>query len=159
MVHINCVAKCISTFHKYLQNSQQLTANNKPTPNVKFLGIYIYITDTINWKYHIKHILPNLSAVCYVMRSIKPYMSLNTLRIVYYYNFNSVVNYGLQFWGNSPRSIKIFRMQENTIRIVLGCKKRVSCRNLFRKLKILPLESQYILSLLRLLRSRIRISL
>jgi hypothetical protein len=29
-----------------------------------------------------------------------------------------------------------------------GCGKRVSCRNLFKKLQILPLTSQYILSLM-----------
>jgi len=30
---------------------------------------------------------------------------------------------------------------------MMGCRKEVSCRNLFRKLKILPLMSPYILSL------------
>ena len=84
----------------------------------------MYITDTINCKYHVEHILPNPSAVYYVMRSTKPYMSLNTLRIVYYSSFNSVVNYGSPFWGNSPHSIQIFRMQKNIIRIVLGCEKK-----------------------------------
>ena len=69
------------------------------------------------------------------------------MRIVYYSNFNLVTNYGLPFWGNSPHSIKICRIQ-NIIRIMLGCKKRASCTNLFMKLKILPLESQYILSLI-----------
>jgi len=33
------------------------------------------------------------------------------------------------------------------IRIMEGCGNRVSCRNLFKKLQILPLTSQYILSL------------
>jgi hypothetical protein len=55
-------------------------------------------------------------------------MSLETLKIVYYAYFNSVVNYGLIFWGNSSHSIKIFKIQKNII--------------------ILPLQSQYILSLL-----------
>jgi hypothetical protein len=31
---------------------------------------------------------------------------------------------------------------------MISCKSRVSCRNLFRRLKILPLASQYILSLM-----------
>jgi len=38
-------------------------------------------------------------------------------------------------------------MQKRIVRIMMGCRKEVSCRNLFRKLKILPLMSQYILSL------------
>ena len=39
-------------------------------------------------------------------------------------------------------------MQKNIIRIMLGYKKKVSLNNLFRKLKILPLVSQYILTLM-----------
>jgi hypothetical protein len=75
-------------------------------------------------------------------------MSMNTLKTVYHSYFNSIINYGLPFWGKSPQSIKIFRMQKNVIGIRLGCRRRVSCRNLFRKLEILPLASQYILSLM-----------
>jgi hypothetical protein len=75
-------------------------------------------------------------------------MSVNTLKTVYHSYFSSIINYGLPVWGNSPHSIKIFRMQKNAIRIMLGYRRRVSCRNLFRKLEILPLASQYILSLM-----------
>ena len=33
------------------------------------------------------------------MRIIKPYVSSEMLKIVYYSNFNSIINYGLPFWG------------------------------------------------------------
>jgi hypothetical protein len=139
----------------------QFTTKNKPVTNIKiaydnkqittisnikFLGIYI--NDTITWKCHVEHIIPKRSAVCYIMRSIKPYTSLNTLKIVYYSYFNSTINYRLPFWGNSPPSIKICIMQKNIIRIMLGYKKRVSCSSLFRKLNILPLASQCIFSIM-----------
>ena len=75
-------------------------------------------------------------------------MYLETLKIVYYPNFNSSINYGLPFWGTSPHSKKIFRVQKRDSWIMMGCRKEVSCRNLFRKLKILPLMSPYILSLM-----------
>jgi hypothetical protein len=39
-------------------------------------------------------------------------------------------------------------MQYKAIRIMGGCGNRVSCRNLFKKLQILPFMSQYMLSLL-----------
>jgi hypothetical protein len=58
------------------------------------------------------------------------------------------MSYGLPFWGNSPHAIKIFRMQKRIVRIMMGCINRVSCRNLFRRLEILPFISQYILSLM-----------
>jgi len=81
------------------------------------------------------------------MSSIKPFMSLNTLKTIYYSYFNAIISHGLPFWRNSPHSVKIFRMQKRIIRIMIGCKNRISCRNLFRSLEILPFISQYILSL------------
>jgi hypothetical protein len=67
---------------------------------------------------------------------------------VYHSYFNSIINYGLPFWGNSPQNLKIFRIQKSIIRIMLERRRRDSCRNLFRELEILPLASQYILSLM-----------
>jgi len=58
------------------------------------------------------------------------------------------MNYGIIYWGNSYHSIKIFWMQESIIRIVMGCGNRDPCRNILKKLKNLPLMSQYVLSLL-----------
>jgi hypothetical protein len=103
---------------------------------------------SINWSCHIEYIIPKLNSACYIMRSIKPFMSLNTLKTVYYSYFNAIINYGLPYLGNSPHNIKIFRMQKRIIRIMTGCKNRVSYRNLFRRSEILPFVSQYILSLM-----------
>jgi len=44
--------------------------------------------------------------------------------------------------------MKIFRMQKRMVRIMIGYKNRVSCRNLFRRFEILPFVSQYILLLI-----------
>jgi hypothetical protein len=116
--------------------------------NTKISGIYI--DDNMNWKSHIEHIGSKLSTACYIIRSIKPYISVNNLKKVYHSYFTSIINYGLPFWGSSPQSIKIFRIQKNVIRIMLG-KRRDSCRSLFRELEILPLASQYIVSLMLLM--------
>jgi hypothetical protein len=115
-------------------------------PNIKFLGIFC--NDAINWKHHIEYILPKWSSACYAMKIIIPYVSLDSLKIVYYSNFNSILNYGLLFWGITSHNKKIFRMQKRIVRIMMGCRKKVSCRNLLRKLKILPLMSQYMFSLM-----------
>jgi hypothetical protein len=42
-------------------------------------------------------------------------------------------------------------MQKKAFRIMEGCRNRVSCRNLFKKLLILPLASQYICHLSKFL--------
>jgi hypothetical protein len=49
---------------------------------------------------------------------------------------------------HSPHSVNIFRMQNKIVRIMMGCSSRVSCRNLFKSLEILPLVSQHILFIL-----------
>jgi len=54
-----------------------------------------------------------------------------------------IMNYRLLFCGSSSNSAKIFSLQKN-IRIMLGSISRDSCTNLFMKLKILPLPSQYV---------------
>ena len=52
------------------------------------------------------------------------------------------------FGGNTPNSIKIFRMQEKILRIITNLKKMDSHREPFKTMEILPFYSQYIFSLL-----------
>jgi hypothetical protein len=58
------------------------------------------------------------------------------------------MSYGIIFWGNLWHSSIIFRLQKKVIRIMEDCGNRVSGRSLFKKFQILPLKSQYMLSLL-----------
>jgi hypothetical protein len=89
-----------------------------------------------------------LSADCYTVRSVKSFIPQETLMVVYYVCFHSVINYGLIFWEKFPHSANIFNMQKNIIRITTGCRRKDSCRDLFKDLKILPLQSQYILPII-----------
>ena len=68
--------------------------------------------------------------------------------MIYHSLSHAVMTYGIIFTGNSCHSIQVFRIQKKAIRIIMGHGNRESCRNLFKELKILPLVSQYILSLL-----------
>jgi hypothetical protein len=58
------------------------------------------------------------------------------------------MSYGLIFWGNSTDSDDIFKIQKRIIRIITNSNKNASCRELFKILNILPLQSQYIYSIL-----------
>jgi len=68
--------------------------------------------------------------------------------MVYHFLFHSIISYGILFWGNSPHSPIIFKMQKRVLRILVGVGCRNSCRELFKEQKILTLTSQYIFSLL-----------
>jgi len=57
------------------------------------------------------------------------------------------MSYGIILWGNQPHSEKMFKIQKKMSRIITNSRARDSCRELFKKLEILPLYSQYIFSL------------
>jgi len=68
--------------------------------------------------------------------------------MIYYSYFHSIMTYTIILGGNSHYSNTIFRVQKRIIRIIVGLRSRDSCREHFKKLKILALQSQYVLSLL-----------
>jgi len=48
------------------------------TSNAKFLGLVI--ASSLSWKGHITQLIPKLSKACYVLRSIRPFMSQDALK-------------------------------------------------------------------------------
>jgi hypothetical protein len=58
------------------------------------------------------------------------------------------MKYGIILWGNSFDSKKVFTLQKEIVRIMVGIKPQNSCRDLFKRLQILPLPFEYIFSLL-----------
>ena len=47
---------------------------------------------------------------------------------MYYAFFHSIMSYNLIFWGNSTNSKRVFKLQKQAIRILMGTKNRDSCR-------------------------------
>ena len=113
---------------------------------VKFLGMTL--DNTISWKKHIDSIIGKLNKACYIIRKTKQYLNIDALKMVYYAFFHSVMSYGLIFWGNRTLSMCIFKLQKRAVRIMVGAGNRDSCKKIFSQLKILPLPSQYIYSLM-----------
>jgi hypothetical protein len=68
--------------------------------------------------------------------------------MVYFSLVHSVIAYGIIFWGVSNYSKIIFKIQKRVVRIIMSAGRRDSCRVIFKKLNVLPLQSQYIFSLL-----------
>jgi hypothetical protein len=68
-------------------------------------------------------------------------MSASSLKMISYAFFQLAMSYGIIFWGNLSYDSTIFSMQKKAFRIMEGCGNRVSCKNLFKKLQILPFTS------------------
>jgi hypothetical protein len=74
-------------------------------------------------------------------------MFLDVLRSTYFSYAHSIISYGIILWGNSSYSEEIFKIQKRTIRIIMNSRRNASCRQLFKDLNILPIQSQYIYSI------------
>jgi hypothetical protein len=83
--------------------------------------IGIYAESTLSSKIRTEQITHKLSAACYAMRSVKPFMSQETLKMVYCAHF-TVINYELIFFGYCSRSANVVKIQNNIIRIITGCR-------------------------------------
>jgi hypothetical protein len=118
-----------------MYKEKKLTADD----SVKFLGLTL--DNSLTWKKHIEAIVPKLSAATFAMTVVQPFLSLDSLKLIYYLYLHSILTYGIIFWGNTPLSNAIFKMQKRILRIVVGIRNRDSCREYFKRLKILPLQS------------------
>ena len=94
----------------------------------KCLGLII--GNTLSWNDHIAALTSKLNKACYAIRAIKPFMSLNILRMLYFSYVHSVMSYGIIFWGNSHHSNNIFKIQKGIIRIITNTGSRDSFRQL-----------------------------
>jgi hypothetical protein len=59
------------------------------TYNKKFLGL---VADhTFSWNTHIDVIVPKLSSVCYAISTTKPFLSQESLKMLYYYYYLFII--------------------------------------------------------------------
>ena len=89
-----------------------------------------------------------LGRAYYSIRYVKHFMPQDTINTIYFSYFHSILSYGIIFWDNSAYSANIFKIQKRIIKIIMNARNRDSCHQLFKNLKILPLKSQHIFSLL-----------
>jgi hypothetical protein len=120
------------------------------TSDTNFLGLAL--DNTFSWMNHVDAIVLKLSSACFAVRAVKPFLSpvLQSELLSHFYPknlrgflFHSIMTNGLVFWANSYPSNTVFKLQKRIIRIMVDIRGRESCREYFRKLKILPLQSQY----------------
>jgi hypothetical protein len=72
----------------------------------KFLGLII--DSTLSWKQHIDYVIKKISIACHVLRNIKYFISLATLKLIYFAHIHSIISYGIIIWGGSSYVNKVF---------------------------------------------------
>ena len=123
----------LTNHHKTID--MHITVTDQAIPNItstKFLGLFL--DNKFTWRAHSRELAIKLSKACYTVRTTKLFVSLKVLISIYYSYFHSLLMYGV-FWGNSPISKDIFKIQKRVIRIITNKPRQESCRHLFKQLK------------------------
>lgn len=110
--------------------------------STKLLGITLDMH--LNWTLHCEGLLSRLNSVIYTLKVVRNQIDHHTLMTVYFSNFQSLITYGIIFWGSSSQSEKIFMAQKFALRTLLGMGFRSSCRGTFRQNNILTLPGLFI---------------
>jgi len=84
----------------------------------KFLGIHIM--ENLKCTTHICILRLQLGKVCYIIKSVQGIMGLGMIRSLYHSKFESLVRYGIIFWGADSENIPIFKLQKRVIQSMCG---------------------------------------
>lgn len=71
-------------------------------------------------------------SITYGLQVITKYLSKGTSKILYFSNFESILIYGIIFWGRYSYFDKIFVVQKREIHILNWMKFKDSCRSIFK---------------------------
>lgn len=120
--------------------------NFQITDETDFLGLRI--DSKLNFDQHVQKNCKKLNSALYSIRITSRYLDKETLKILYYANFESVCRYGIIFYGSCGGFDRVFKIQKKTLRTMLKMRWRESCRGKFRSFNLLTIPAVYIQELL-----------
>jgi len=112
----------------------QIVVPNSINSNINsttFSGLII--DNSLSWKDHITAITSKLNKAYYTIRLLKPFLPMDTLKMIYFLYAHYVLSYGIIFWGNLHAHLtnSIFKIQK---RIITNSSSRDMCCHLFKQL-------------------------
>ena len=127
---------------KKLSSDLKLKIDGKkliPCSSVKYLGIYLDCH--LNWHVHRAELSVKLSRATGMLSKIRYYVSKETLHMVYYGIFSSLLTYGSQVWGQQNAVTKKLQILQNKVlRIMYFQPPRTSATPLFKMSNILKIN-------------------
>ena len=109
-----------------------------PSPFVKYLGIYI--DSHLTWNTHLAELSAKLSRAIGMLHKIRHFVIFDTLKMVYYGIFSSILTYGSQIWGQTNNVVsKLQILQNKAIRAITFNGPRASASPIYKDCIILKL--------------------
>jgi len=115
--------------------------NIKQVQSQNFLGIII--DEHLNWNKQTGKICSELKSFKYSFKQLVKYCDTETLKTVYYSYVVSKIRYGILSWGVTIKQNieSILKCQKALLRIIDKAQFLDSCKEIFKKLKILTVPS------------------
>ena len=79
----------------------------KNVKNTKLLGLTI--SEDLDWGLHMEKILSRIGSVNYALMRIRETLKINDLRVIYFALIQSVLTYGIIFWGAHSNIEKVLK--------------------------------------------------
>jgi hypothetical protein len=121
----------------YIDNFN-LSLNNVPLQRcetTRQLGLSLHANGS--WLSQINDVTKKLSSCCYLIKTLSKSVYCETLKTLYYANFQSIMSYGIIFWGFDPAADKVFKVQKRAVRMICTAQPGSHCKPFFIKTGIL----------------------
>lgn len=143
MTKTECVAFRTDRNNLLFPNSFECRGQTVMLENTtRFLGIHL--DENLKWKEHSRILIKKLNSSIYSLRVLKFQIDANILRIIYCSQIESLLTYGIIFWGGSSLIDRIFIAQKQALRVLLGLGFRESCRGHFKEAGLMTLPGMYV---------------
>lgn len=122
----------------------------------KILGVEF--SDTLSWDAQCEKVKGKLRGATYLFVKMRPRVTIQTLRLVYFAYVQSNILYSLLIWGGSSHLAQVFIAQKRVLRALAGLRywkglqPPESCRPLFKEYDIMPVYCLYILECAKFVR-------
>ena len=107
---------------------------------IKYLGVFI---DCLRWDAQLQHVNNKITKNTGILYKLRYYVSINTLKQLYYTLIYPYLNYGLMSWGTACQTkLKKIKISQNKcLRCIFFADKRENAKPYFILLEILKLEN------------------
>lgn len=126
------------------EKTKSLTIGDKQEETINLLGINV--DGGLTWRSHIDMLCIKLSRAIYSIRVMRQVSTQQAAKLTYYANFHSIASYGVTIWGRSSDFERVLILQKKALRTLCGMRNSESCRETFKRERILTIASVYILS-------------
>ena len=110
--------------------------------NAKFLGLHL--DSNLSWKTQVENLCSRLNQFSYALYMLAKIVDRPAVITAYHGYVESILRYGVIFWGNSVNKELPFKAQKRCLRAICKLKPTDSCRPYFIKMKLMTLPCIYI---------------